>query len=244
MTGEDTTDAGSDERIQRFDPDSFGPADFEAMSEAEWIEAFDPDTWVTGDDLLDRVERELHDRVARRDVFAVIERITHDGERCVLAYSDEGYALIRPSGEVEGFGSVLRDVKPTVALCSIPEYEPDPIEPGVGSLPDPTDVTTGQGALGNTMLQLIALSLVVGGFALVGGWLFLDVPLLGGFIGLGFLIVAGFLLFTVANARLSERYRAEEYRDRLRSVGLGHGERPGFVPADETGINDDESAEG
>jgi len=38
------------------------------------------------------------------------------------------------------------------------------------------------------------------------------------------------LFFTVANARLSDKFRAEEYRDRLRAVGLEDGERPEFVP--------------
>jgi hypothetical protein len=52
--------------------------------------------------------------------------------------------------------------------------------------------------------------------------------------GIVFLAV-GLLLFTVvANARLSDRFRAEEYRNRLRAVDLEPGERPDFLP-DEDG---------
>jgi hypothetical protein len=41
----------------------------------------------------------------------------------------------------------------------------------------------------------------------------------------------GVLLFTVvANARLSDRFRAEEYRNRLRASDLEPGERPDFLP--------------
>jgi hypothetical protein len=49
----------------------------------------------------------------------------------------------------------------------------------------------------------------------------------------------------VANARLSDKFRAEEYRDRLRAIGLDDGERPEFVPeltSEETG--DEGDAEG
>ena len=232
MADEDGTDHP---RQESFELEDFGPTDFEAMSLEEWEEAFDPDTWVTGPELLDRVESELRHRIASRDVFAVIERITNDDELCLLAYSDEGYALVRPSGAVEGFGTVLRDVKPTVALCSIPEYEPDPAEADLGILPDPAVIDASQGDFGNKILQAVSLALAIGGIVLIGGWIFLDVPGLGAVFGFGFLLAAGFLLFTVANARLSQRYRAEAYRERLRSVGLGEGKRPDFLPEDESG---------
>lgn len=233
MAGEEAPDPPVEELAERYDFDRFGPREFEAMSREEWELAFDAERWVTGPELLDRVERELRARIDRRDVFAVLERITDGGERCLLAYSDEGYALVRPTGDVEGFGAVLRDVKPSVALCSIPDYEPAPLEATSGELPDPAAIETGVGDLGNQVLQVIGLALVLGGLGLVAGAVFLDVPLFGFVLGVIFLLVAGFLLFTVANARLSERYRAEEYRDRLRSVGLGEGERPPFVPPDE-----------
>lgn len=233
MSGDEPGEAAVDDPPTPERREAFGPADFAAMTPDEWEASFDPDTWITGESLLDRVESELRSRVARRDVFAVIERIVNNGETCLVAYSDEGYALVRPSGTVEGFGTVLRDVKPTVALCSMPDYDPESVPDEAGRLPDPDDITIGAGDLGNKMLQAVSFALVVAAAALIGGWVVLDVPLLGAFIGVGFGLVALFLLFTVANARLSERYRAEEYRDRLRAVGLGDGERPSFVPADE-----------
>ena len=50
------------------------------------------------------------------------------------------------------------------------------------------------------------------------------------------------LLFVlVANARLSGRFRAEEYRERLEAAGVGREERPDFVPV---GIDDEEAEHG
>lgn len=239
MAGNEDVDTSADDLEERDDFEEFGPEDFEEMTPEEWSEAFDPDSWVTGSALLERVEAELRDRIERRDVFAVVERITNEGEECLLSYSDEGYALIRPSGEVEGFGTVLRDVKPTVALCSMPEYEVEPVADEVGTLPDPATIDTARSEFGNKMLQFIGFALLVSTIALIGGWLLLDVPLAGAIIGVIFGIVAMFLLFTVANARLSTRYRAEGYRERLRSIGLGEVERPPFVPTDESELSDE-----
>ncbi|MFW6448434.1 MAG: DUF7319 domain-containing protein [Halobacteriota archaeon] len=244
--GED--DAGpnptAEEVLERYDFDDFGPAAFEEMSPEEWAAAFDDEAWVTGEALLERVERELRLRVHDRDVFAVVERIRSDGQPCVLAYSDEGYALVRPDGSVEGFGTVLRDVKPTVALCSMPEYEVEapPTEPA--GLPDPASVETARTDLGNLMLQVVALAFAIGGVVLLGAWLLLDTPVVAAVAGVGFLVGAAVLVFLIANARLSARYRAEDYRDRLRSVGLGSGERPAFVPEDETEAEVAEPADG
>jgi hypothetical protein len=63
-------------------------------------------------------------------------------------------------------------------------------------------------------------------------------------LGLFFLIVGFFLFLTVANARLSDRMRSEQYRDRLRAVGAGSEERPSFLPneAFETGGRELEEA--
>lgn len=238
MAGEEAPD---DPAPQSVDREDFTPRDFEELSLEDWEDEFDPDTWITGPALLDRVEGELRGRIASREVFAVLERITNDGQDCVLAYADDGYALVRPTGEVEGFGTVLHDVKPTVALCSMPDYEPESVPSDVGRLPTPAEVEAGRGDLGNKMLQATATMLVLAGLALLGAWMFVGVPLLGAVVGMGFVLVAVFLLFTVANARLSERYRAEEYRDRLRSVGLGEGERPPFLPVDESATEDPES---
>ena len=223
---------------EKYDFDDFGPADMAEMSAEEWDVAFDEESWITGGDLLDRVERDLHSRVATRDVFARIERSQNPPR--VLAYSDEGYAIVYPDGSVEGEGTVLRDVKPTVALCSMDNYEV-PEEVPDNPLPEPDAVPEGGGELGNRMLQVIAGVQLLAGVAMLAGAVFalLDVFGLGGpgtnieFLvvgGLAFVGVSLVLFFTVANARLSDKFRAEEYRDRLRAIGLEDGERPDFVP--------------
>mgnify|MGYP000359719187 CR=1 FL=1 len=220
---------------QKYDFEEFGPADMAEMEREEWEAVFDPDTWITGPALIDRVERDLESRIATREVFARLERHpSPDGDR-LLAYSDEGYAIVNPDGTVEGEGTVLRDVEPTVALCSMEQY--DPLEPPANpTLPDPEDVESGSGELGNTMLQLIAGSQILAGIGLLLAWVFLDLQpdvvqgdVIAPVVGLGFLLVGVFLFTVVANARLSDRFRAEEYRDRLRAVEEA-GERPEFVP--------------
>ncbi|MDS0281372.1 DUF7319 domain-containing protein [Haloarcula onubensis] len=223
---------------EKYDFDDFGPADMAEMTAEEWDVAFDEESWITGAELLDRVERDLRSRVATRDVFARVERNRNPPR--VLAYSDEGYAIVYPDGSVEGEGTVLRDVKPTVALCSMDSYEVPESVPD-NPLPEPDAVPEGGGELGNRMLQVIAGVQLLAGVAMLAGAVFalLDVFGLGGpganieFLvvgGLAFVGVSLVLFFTVANARLSDKFRAEEYRDRLRAVGLEDGERPEFVP--------------
>lgn len=220
-----------------YDFENFGPADMAEMSPEEWEVAFDSDTWITGDELLDRVRQDLETKVATRDVFAVLEEIEQDGKRCILAYSEEDYALVYPDGSVEGFGTVLRDVKPIVALCSMEGYEPD-TPPESADLPDPEDVPEGSGEFGNLMLQVIAGVQGIAGLALLAGAVVLDSPgpgenigsVLMIVLGLGFVVVSVLLFGTVANARLSDKFRAEQYRDRLRAVGLEDDERPEFLP--------------
>lgn len=215
---------------EKYDFDDFGPADMARMTPEEWDVSFDPDSWVTGPELLDRVEDELKSRIARRDVFAVLERVHQDGVQRILAYSDSGYALVYPDGTIEGRGTVLEDVKPTVALCSMPEYDPaDP--PANYHLPEPEAVPEQSGELGNLVMQVIALIQLVAGVVLIGAWLLGPLEtLVAPAVGLIFLAIGVFLLAMVANARLSDRFRAEEYRDRLRSVHLEPGEFPDFVP--------------
>ncbi|WP_435345571.1 DUF308 domain-containing protein [Haloarchaeobius sp. HRN-SO-5] len=224
---------------EKYDFDDFGPAEMAEMSYEEWDAAFDPDTWIVGEELLDRVERDLRARIASRDVFAVLERVEYEGAETLLAYSDEGYAMVFPDGSIDGFGTVLRDVKPTVALCSMDDYEPSDA-PAEAVLPDPNEVPQGTGQLGNNMLQIVAGTLLVAAVALLGGAFVTADPGGGGAIARGVMIVmalifglAGVMLFlTVANARLSDRFRAEEYRERLRAVGLADGERPDFLPVE------------
>ena len=222
---------------EKYDFDDFGPSDMAEMSAEEWEAAFDPETWIVGAELLDRVEADLKSRIASRDVFAVLERFETGGEEHLVAYSDEGYAIVAPDGSVEGRGTVVRDVKPSVALCSMDSYEV-PDAPEDVSLPSPDDVPEGTGQLGNNLLQLVAFAQLVAGLGLIGAWLLTDaIPTPGGYvdlvapaIGLVFVGIALFLFAVVANARLSDRFRAEEFRQRLRAVGVDDGDRPDFLP--------------
>jgi len=217
---------------EAYDFEDFGPEEMARMSPDEWETAFDPETWITGPELLDRVEADLKNRVARRDVFARIERIADDR---LVAYSDEGYAVVEADGSVEGMGTVLRDVKPTVALASMESYDvPDP--PSGELLPDPMDVPEESGELGNRMLQVVAVVQLFVGVGLIGGALlggFAEAGIVAVIAGLGFLFIGVVLLLVVANARLSDRFRAEEYRNRLRAVGVDPDtpadERPEFL---------------
>jgi len=221
--------ASVDEVEQKYDFEEFGPRDMAEMSYDEWEAAFDHDSWITGEQLLDRVAADIENRVAKRDVFAVTERIERDGESQLLAYSDEGYAVIYPDGTVEGRGTVLRDVKPSIALASMESYEvPDP--PEGGALPEPAEVPEGSGELGNRLMQVIAAVHLLAGVALLVAWIPLALPLVAGVAGFGFLLFGGFVFLLVANARLSDRFRSEEYRNRLRAVGVEDGERPAFLP--------------
>jgi hypothetical protein len=244
-TQEDSTGEDDAEDVQtlrkkvdeKYDFDDFGPSDMAEMSAEEWEAAFDPETWVVGAALLDRVEADLRSRIATREVFAILERYEDGGEERLVAYSDEGYAIVGPDGSVEGRGTVLRDVKPTVALCSMESYEV-PDAPEDVSLPTPADVPEGTGQLGNNLLQVVAFAQLLTGVGLVGVWLFTDaVPTPGGYVnlvpplmGLIFVGLGVFLLAVVANARLSDRFRAEEFRDRLRATGVEDGTRPDVLP--------------
>jgi len=239
----DRADTGDIEALREqveeaYDFENFGPGDMAAMSPEEWDAAFDPETWITGDRLLDRVEADLKSRVRDRDVFARVERF----DDLLVAYSDTGYAAVYPDGSVEGRGTVLRDVKPTVALCSMESYNA-PETPEGDLLPSPAEIPDdSSSALGNTVLQVVAGVHVLAGLVLLVAW----VLFLGGVLSgpgntqalnlvfvvvaaLGFLGIGIFLFTVVANARLSDRFRAEEFRDRLRAIGLEDGERPDFL---------------
>lgn len=248
---------------EKYDWENFGPRDMQEMSPAEWDVAFDPDSWVTGPELLDRVEDDLLRRVAERDVFAVIEREVEDGEEVLVAYADEGFAVVYPDGSVTGSGTVLRDVKPTVALCSMPDYEVrEP--PEDAGLPDPEEVPEGSGALGHSLLQAIGVAQLLFGFVLfvmpftydpvvngcpsvpgseahlctIAGQELVLYPLgssgiMAAMAGIAFLVFGVFMLVIVANARLSDRFRAREFRERLRASGVGNADHPSFVSDDD-----------
>ena len=219
------------ERVDaEYDFENFGPADMARMTPEEWDAAFDPETWIVGEELLDRVEDDLKRRVAEREVFAVVERVDADDGPRIVAYSDEGYAIVYPDGSVEGSGTVLRDVKPTVALCSMDSYEVAP-PPENADLPRPEEVVEGSGEFGNLMLQIVAAMQILAGLGLFVAYGFLGVStIVAPTMGLLFVVAGLFLFLVVANARLSDRFRAAEYRGRLRAAGVESGERPAFLP--------------
>ena len=222
---------------EQYDFEEFGAAEMAEMSVEEWEAVFDPDAWLTGGGLLDRVERELRSNVRRREVFAVVERVGEGDADRVVAYSDEGYAIVRPDGTVRGTGTILRDVEPMVALCSMESYDVPEVGDDAG-LPHPDSVESGSGDFGNRMLQVVAGATVLSGVGFVLVWLAsvvgaVDVGFAGAIVltlGFLFVVMGGFLFLTVANARLSDRMRAEQYRDRLRAVGAGSDDRPDFLP--------------
>jgi hypothetical protein len=81
------------------------------------------------------------------------------------------------------------------------------------------------------MLQVVAFAQMLGGLALLVAWLATDLnTIVAPVAALFFLLIGFFLFFVVANARLSDRFRSEEYRNRLRAVGLEDGQRPEFLP--------------
>jgi hypothetical protein len=236
-TADEDIEALRQEVEEKYDFENFGPEDMAEMSQVEWEAAFDPDTWITGEELLDRVEADLKNRVATRDVFARVERF----DDLLIAYSDSGYAAVYADGTVEGSGTVLRDVKPTVALCSMDSYDV-PEMPDGEVLPEPQEVPESSDALGNTVLQVVAAAQLLAGAVLLGAWgLFLSGilsppgpsgtlnPWLLFVAGIGFVVIGLFLFVMVANARLSDKFRAEEFRNRLRAVGMEDGERPDFL---------------
>lgn len=239
----------------KYDFENFGPEDMAEMEPAEWEAAFDADSWITGERLLDRVEADLKQRVLGRDVFARVER--HD--RVVVAYDENSYAAVYPDGTVRGRGTVLRDVEPTVALCSMESYDAPALLEGP-VLPEPRDIPDSSDTIGNTLLQIVAGVQVLAGVGLLGAYVLyllgvLSLPGATGrgvnlvllvVAGIGFLLVGLFLFLVVANARLSDRFRADAYRNRLRNVGLADGERPSFLD-DIEGVEgpptDDETSE-
>ncbi|ERG96550.1 hypothetical protein [Haloquadratum walsbyi] len=220
--GDDDDEALAELRAQveeTYDFENFGPEDMAEMSLDEWEAAFDPGTWIVGEELLDRVETELKARVAIREIFGIIERTDEGGQDRVVAYSDQGYATVYADGSVEGDGTIRRDVEPTVALCSMDSYETmNP--PADASLPEPREVVKGSGEFGNLMLQIVAAAQMLVGIGLLGAWIFVSTleTIAAPVTAVIFVLIGFFLFIVVANARLSDRFRVEEYRNRLQAL--------------------------
>jgi hypothetical protein len=107
-----------------------------------------------------------------------------------------------------------------------------PEPPDDWSLPHPDTVPQGSGEFGNLMVQVIAVVQVLAGAALLAATLLTDLDtIVAPAMGIVFLLVGLFLFVMVANARLSDRFRSEEYRDRLRALREAK-ERPDFVPVE------------
>lgn len=219
------------------DPDfeNFTPRDMAAMDLDDWETHFDPETWITGPFLLDRVEADLKRRIADRELFAVVERTT---EHELLAYSDEGYVQLHTDGTLTGDGIIYQEIEPIVALCAMDTYEPPEMPPDDALLPHPDTIASGSGSLGNRLIELLGLVQLLAGLILLISPLIFQVPgngsaFLTTVTGLGFIVIGLFLFFIVANARLSDRFRAEEYRDRLISVGVGTDQKPDFLPSEQ-----------
>ena len=249
-SGDDSKDGDSDngddelaelrEAVEeKYDFDNFGPAEMAKMSGEEWEAAFDAETWITGARLLDRVEADLKSKIAAREIFAVVEREPDQ----LVVYSDTGYAVVSADGTVEGEGGVRRDVEPVVAMCSMDDYEVGE-PPADYELPSSDSVPEQTGEFGNLMVQIIAGGQLLGGLALVVAFMpplrlvdTIVAPVVGGL----FIIVGIGLFALVANARLSDRFRAEQYRNRLRAVEAGGIDRP-EIEGDDTAEADDHAA--
>lgn len=233
MTDSEEASGGSEDLRdaieERYDLEEFGPREMQEMSVDEWETLFDAETWITGSELLDRVESDLRARVELRDIFAVIEREGSSDDDRIVAYSDEGYAIVWQDGTVEGQGTVLRDVEPVVALCSMEDYDPD-APTGDGSLPDPSSIESDGTELGNTVMQVVGIVQILAGVALLGGWIIYRLTVFVPIVAIAFIIFGIFILILVANARLSDRFRAAQYRDRLEAAQAGTEKRPPFVP--------------
>ena len=246
-TAEPASEDGEDEELaelraaveEKYDFDNFGPAEMAKMSGEEWEAAFDAETWITGERLLDRVESDLKSKIAARQIFAVVERETDQ----LVVYSDTGYAVVSADGTVEGEGGVRRDVEPVVAMCSMDDYEVGE-PPAEYELPAADSVPEQTGEFGNLMIQLIAGGQLVGGLALIGAFVLqlvetIIAPVVGGL----FMLVGIGLFALVANARLSDRFRAEQYRNRLRAVEAGGIDRPEIDEPDPVETDDHASSE-
>jgi len=88
------------------------------------------------------------------------------------------------------------------------------------------------------MIQVVAIVQVLAGAALLIASFVIDLnTIVAPAMGIVFLLIGLLLFVMVANARL-DRFRSEEYRERLRALRQAK-ERPDFVPVEGGVVNED-----
>jgi hypothetical protein len=136
---------------------------------------------------------------------------------------------------------------PVVAVCTKEKFKvTEP--PANADLPSPKTVKPGSGGLSRRLLLVVGVIRVIAGVVLLVSPVIVRLgPGAGAFtavIGLIFVGVGVLLGVLVANARLADRFRAAEYRERLEAAGVGSDQRPAFLPAmDGTEAEDEASSE-
>jgi hypothetical protein len=117
--------------------------------------------------------------------------------------------------------------------------------PADGSLPEPREVVEGSGEFGNLMLQIVAGVQVAVGVGLLVAWLALPSlsTVVAPIAAIGFLVIGFFLFLVVANARLSDRFRVEEFRNRLRALDEADEQWADVLPEDLRDAVDDGTAD-
>ncbi|PYZ02687.1 hypothetical protein C8039_03785 [Halogeometricum sp. wsp3] len=108
-------------QVETDDFDNFGPSDMVELAAEEWDVAFDenPGSPPTNSSTELRGTCET----AWRTVMCSLASSRRQDQPRVLVYSDEGYALVTPDGDLQGEGTVYRDVRPTLVLCSMDDFE-------------------------------------------------------------------------------------------------------------------------
>ncbi len=189
---------------------------------------------IVGTDLLDRIEADTKDRIRRRNILAMIERISIEGTGHILIYDDLGYALVEPDGSVSGIGSIRTEIENVVVLCSMSSYDVPELLNG-NFLPKISSTYKPANQIGNKLLQTLSFSFFIIGFILLISPIFINfyassATILTTISGLGFILTSLFIITLVIHSRLSDRFRSSEYQNRLKNIGIGSNSRPSFIP--------------
>lgn len=189
---------------------------------------------IVGLDLIDRIEADTKDRIRRRNILAMIERISIEGIDHILIYDDLGYAIVEPDGSVSGIGSIRAEMENVVVLCSMSNYDvPELIKDNF--LPNISSTYKPPNQIGNKLLQILSLSFFIIGCTLLVSPIFLNfyassATILTTISGFGFILISLFITTMVVHSRLSDRFRSSEYQNRLKNIGIGSNSRPSFIP--------------